>query len=176
MDTATFGTGCFWCSEAIFSSLIGVISVEPGYCGGHIENPSYEEVCTGATGHAEVIRIAYDDSLICFEKLLEVFFRIHDPTSRNKQGGDIGTQYRSVIFCHNEIQLKKVEEIIRNLNKSGAYDKPIVTEVKKFEKFYKAENYHLDYFAKNPDQSYCSMVVRPKVEKFRKIFEDAIKK
>lgn len=173
--TATFGTGCFWCSEAIFKSLKGVLIVEPGYSGGNTENPTYEDVCIGNTGHAEVVQIIFDDSLISFEKLLEVFFQVHDPTSRNKQGGDIGTQYRSAIFWHNEDQKKTAYEIIKKLNESGSFDKIIVTELKQFEKFYKAENYHLDYYTGNLEQPYCSMVVRPKVEKFKKVFKDALK-
>lgn len=175
MDKATFGTGCFWCSEAIFSGLKGVISVEPGYSGGHTENPSYEEVCTGSTGHAEVVHILFDPAIISYEKLLEVFFRVHDPTSLNKQGGDIGTQYRSVIFYHNGPQETTACSIIKKLNGSGAFDNPIVTEVIKFLNFYKAEEYHLSYFANNPRQTYCSMVVKPKVDKFRKVFQDILK-
>lgn len=175
MDTATFGTGCFWCSEAIYLSLKGVISVASGYSGGNTVNPTYEEVCKGTTGHAEVVQIIFDDTQISFAKLLEVFFQVHDPTSLNKQGEDTGTQYRSAIFWHNETQKNTVSEVIKKLNESGAYDKPIVTEVKQYDKFYKAENYHLNYFAKNPDQHYCSIVVRPKVEKFKKVFKDILK-
>lgn len=175
MDTATFGTGCFWCTEAIFKSIKGVYSVFPGYCGGQLKNPTYEDVCSGTTGHAEVVQIAFDKEQVSFEKLLEVFFQVHNPTSLNKQGADAGTQYRSVIFWHNEEQKNTSLDIINKLNESGAYERKIVTEIAKFETFYQAENYHLDYYAKNPRQGYCTVVIGPKVEKFQKVFKNILK-
>lgn len=173
---ATFGTGCFWCSEALFETLDGVKDVVSGYSGGHVKNPSYREVCEGTTGHAECIQVTYDPKKITYTALLEAFFRGHDPTSLNRQGNDVGTQYRSVIFYQNDEQKKLAEEAKNELNKSGAYAKPIVTEIAKADKFYPAEDYHQDYFAKNPDQGYCAYVIAPKLEKFRKVFHDKLKK
>ncbi len=175
MGTAIFGAGCFWCVEAIFKELKGVKDVEPGYSGGTVKNPSYKEVCTGRTGHAEVVKISYDPGEIHFKTLLSVFFKVHDPTTLNLQGADVGTQYRSVIFYTNGEQAEIARETIDMLNREGAYPDPIVTEVTEFEKFYKAEDYHQDYFQENPNQPYCSFVIKPKVEKFRKVFGEYVK-
>lgn len=172
--TATFGSGCFWCTEAIFQKLKGVLSVTPGYSGGKRENPSYDQVCSGATGHAEVIHIQYDIDEISFEELLEVFWKTHDPTTLNRQGADIGTQYRSVIFYHDENQKELAEKYRDKLDKSGIFDKPIVTEISPFQKFYPAEKYHQDYYNNNPAQPYCSFVITPKLAKFEKIFADKL--
>lgn len=175
-ETATFGTGCFWCTEAIFKELNGVISVMPGYSGGHTMNPSYKDVCSGETGHAECTQIVFDPSVISYDELLEVFFKVHDPTSLNRQGNDVGTQYRSVIFYHNDEQKRLAEKYKTELDRSGAWDKPIVTQIAPMEKFYPAENYHHDYYAYNKDKNpYCSFVVRPKLEKFRKVFKEKLK-
>jgi peptide-methionine (S)-S-oxide reductase len=175
-EMATFGTGCFWCTEAIFKELEGVVSVVPGYAGGHTVNPSYKEVCSGETGHAECTQIVYDPSKISYDELLEVFFKVHDPTSMNRQGNDIGTQYRSVIFYHNDEQKGLAEKYKVELDRSGAYDKPIVTQIAPLEKFYPAENYHHDYYEYNKDKNpYCAVVVRPKLEKFRKVFSEKLK-
>jgi peptide-methionine (S)-S-oxide reductase len=174
-EIATFGGGCFWCTEAVFESMKGVYSVESGYSGGSVKNPSYREVCTGTTGHAEVIQVHFDPLQINFKELLEVFFDTHDPTSINKQGGDTGTQYRSVIFYHNTIQKEIAEEFIRELNSKKVYQKPVVTELTEFTAFYVAEDYHQDYFRKNPDVPYCSYVINPKLLKFRKNYADMLK-
>jgi peptide-methionine (S)-S-oxide reductase len=175
-DTATFATGCFWCTEAIFQRLKGVYKATSGYSGGHVANPSYEEVCTGTTGHAECLQIIYDPKVISFDELLEVFWESHDPTSLNRQGNDVGTQYRSAIFYHNEEQKEKAEHYKAELDKSKAYDKPIVTEITAYTKFYPAENYHQNYFNTHGSQPYCSFVIRPKVEKFEKVFKNKLKK
>jgi len=175
-ETATFGTGCFWCTEAIYKELDGVISVMPGYSGGHTENPTYGEVCSGETGHAEATQVVYDPSKISYDELLEVFFKTHDPTSLNRQGNDVGTQYRSVIFYHNDEQKRLAEKYKTELDRSGAWDKPIVTEIAPLKKFYPAENYHHDYYEYNKDKNpYCSFVIRPKLEKFRKVFKEKLK-
>ncbi len=174
-ETATFGGGCFWCVEAVYQELEGVISVTSGFAGGQRENPSYEQVCSGATGHAEVVQIVYDPSKISFDELLEVFWTVHDPTTMNRQGADVGTQYRSVIFYHNEEQKKLAEKYKKELDASGAWDKPVVTEIAPFIKFYSAEKYHQEYFKNNANQPYCSMVIQPKVDKFRKVFKDKLK-
>jgi len=174
-DTATFGTGCFWCTEAIFQELKGVIKVTSGFSGGSVKNPTYEQVCTGKTGHAECLQIIYDPKVISFDGLLEVFWESHDPTQLNRQGNDVGPEYRSAIFYHDEIQKQKAEHYKAELTKSKAYDKPIVTEITKFAAFYPAENYHQDYFRLHGSQPYCYMVIRPKVEKFEKIFKDKLK-
>jgi peptide-methionine (S)-S-oxide reductase len=176
LQKATFGSGCFWCTEAIFERLKGVKSVVSGYSGGKVENPTYKEVCTGTTGHAEVTQITYDPEVISFDELLEVFWKTHDPTTLNRQGNDVGTQYRSVIFYHNEEQKKLAEKYKDELNKSGAWDKPIVTEISPFTKFYPAEDYHQEYYENNPNQGYCAFVIAPKVEKFEKVFKDKLKK
>lgn len=173
---ATFGSGCFWCTEAVFERLKGVYSVRSGYSGGKKENPTYEEVCSGKTGHAEVIQIEYDPEEISYDEILEVFWKTHDPTTLNRQGADVGTQYRSVIFYHNNEQKEKAEKYKTELDKSGAWDKPIVTEIVQFEKFYKAEDYHQNYYEKNPYQGYCSFVIAPKIEKFEKVFKDKLRK
>jgi peptide-methionine (S)-S-oxide reductase len=176
MDTITFGAGCFWCVEAIFSDLNGVEKVVSGYAGGSVKNPSYKEVCTGSTGHAEVCQILYNPEIITYQELLEVFWQVHDPTTLNRQGGDVGTQYRSAIFYHNEEQRKVAEEFKTTLNQEKVYPDPIVTEITAFTNFYPAEDYHQDYFELNGENPYCKSVVRPKVEKFRKVFNDKLKK
>jgi len=176
IETATFGSGCFWCTEAIFKELEGVVSVMPGYSGGQTINPTYKEVCSGETGHAECTQIVYDPAKISYDELLEVFFKVHDPTSLNRQGNDVGTQYRSVIFYHNDEQKRLAEKYKTELDRSGAYDKPIVTQIAPMEKFYPAENYHHDYYEYNKDKNpYCAVVVRPKLEKFRKVFSEKLK-
>jgi peptide-methionine (S)-S-oxide reductase len=167
LETATFGTGCFWCTEAIFERLDGVEKVISGYSGGHIKNPSYKEVCTGTTGHAEVIRIYFDPEVISYEELLDVFWQTHDPTTLNRQGNDVGTQYRSVIFYHNEEQKKIAEKSKQEMDHSGTFADPIVTEISPLINFYEAENYHQDYFENNPNQPYCSVIIAPKVKKFK---------
>jgi len=175
-ETATFGTGCFWCTEAIFKELEGAISVMPGYSGGHTVNPTYKEVCSGETGHAECTQIVYDATKISYDELLEVFFKVHDPTSLNRQGNDVGTQYRSVIFYHSDEQKRLAEKYKTELDRSGAYDKPLVTQIAPLEKFYPAENYHHDYYEYNKDKNpYCAVVIRPKLEKFRKVFGEKLK-
>src|SRR5579871_3942749 len=174
-DTATFGTGCFWCTEAVFQELKGVEKVTSGYSGGKVVNPTYEQVCNGTTGHAECLQVVYDPKVISYDELLEVFWEVHDPTSLNRQGNDVGTQYRSVIFYHNAEQKQKAEHYKDELNKNKAYDKPIVTEITEFTKFYPAENYHQDYFRLHGSQPYCSLVIRPKVEKFEKVFKAKLK-
>ncbi|GEP96856.1 peptide-methionine (S)-S-oxide reductase MsrA [Chitinophaga cymbidii] len=173
---ATFGTGCFWCTEAQFQQLEGVLKVESGYSGGAKPHPTYEEVCTGTTGHAEVVQITYDPAKISFETLLEAFWQAHDPTTLNRQGNDIGTQYRSVIFYHDEEQHRLAELYKKKLDESKAFDDPIVTEITPFKAFYVAENYHQDYYNLNGSQPYCSYVIRPKLEKFKKVFKDKLKK
>lgn len=175
-EKATFGGGCFWCTEAQFQYLDGVTKVESGYAGGTVANPTYEEVCSGTTGHAEVIQVTYDPAKLTYEELLEAFWESHDPTQLNRQGNDVGTQYRSVIFYHNEDQHKKAEFYKEKLQKSGAYDKPVVTEIAALPTFYKAENYHQDYYNLNGSQPYCSYVIRPKLEKFKKVFKEKLKK
>ena len=172
---ATFGNGCFWCTEAVFQKLKGVLKVKSGYSGGHTDNPTYNEVCSGTTGHAEVLQITYEDQEISFADLLEVFWNTHDPTTLNRQGNDVGTQYRSVIFYHDDEQKTQSEAYKTQLGESGVWKDPIVTEIAPFEKFYEAENYHDDYFNKNGSQPYCAFVVRPKVEKFVKQFGDKLK-
>jgi peptide-methionine (S)-S-oxide reductase len=174
-DTATFGTGCFWCTEAVFQELKGVLKVTSGYSGGTVKNPSYEEVCSGTTGHAECLQIIYDPKVISFDELLEVFWEAHDPTTLNRQGNDVGTQYRSVIFYHNDEQKKKSEEYKMKLDKSGAYSNPVVTEISPFTRFYAAEDYHQDYYRLHGSQPYCTFVIRPKVEKFEKVFKNKLK-
>ncbi len=164
--TATFGGGCFWCTEVIFQQLDGVNSIQPGYMGGQRENPTYEQVCTGATGHAEVIQIDYDETVLSYRDLLAVFFKTHDPTTLNRQGNDVGTQYRSVIFYHDDQQRAEAEALIAQLAANDVYDDPIVTEVVPAQPFYVAENYHHDYFNNNPQNPYCSAVIAPKLHKF----------
>lgn len=175
MEKATFGSGCFWCTEAVFQRLKGVSAVVSGYTGGHVENPTYEEICTGTTGHAEVVQIAFDSDVISYEELLEVFWNTHDPTTLNRQGNDVGTQYRSAVFYHDEQQQQKATAYKLQLSEAGTWPNPIVTEISPLGKFYSAENYHQDYFNQNGNQPYCSFVVRPKVEKFKKVFSEKLK-
>ncbi len=175
LDTATFASGCFWCVEAVFQNLKGVQSVVSGYTGGSVPNPSYEEVCSGSTGHAEACQIAYDPKIVSYPELLEVFWKTHDPTTLNRQGNDSGTQYRSAIFYHNEEQKKLAEHYKKELDSSGAFDAPIITEIVPFTKFYKAENYHQNYFNEHGAKPYCLFVIRPKVEKFKKAFHNKLK-
>jgi len=174
-DTATFGAGCFWCVEAIFQDLRGVESVVSGYSGGHVENPSYREVCNGVTGHAEVCQIIYDPTVISFDELLEVFWQTHDPTTFNKQGNDVGPQYRSAIFYHNENQKTKAEHYKKELDASGAFRDHIVTEISPYLNFYIADDSHQDYYNNNSEQGYCQYVIRPKVEKLKKVFGEKLK-
>jgi peptide methionine sulfoxide reductase msrA/msrB len=169
-ETATFGAGCFWCIEACFKDMKGVISVVPGYAGGQKQNPTYQEVCTGKTGHAEVAQVIFDPQVISYEELLEVFWFVHDPTQLNKQGNDIGTQYRSVIFYHNEAQKALALKYLQKLEAEKVWDKPIVTQIVAINNYFEAEDYHHNYFENNPGNPYCQAVVRPKVEKFRKVF------
>lgn len=176
MKLATFGNGCFWCSEAIFQRLEGVEKVMPGYSGGHLENPTYEKVCTGTTGHAEAIQITYDPARISYDALLEVFWKTHDPTTKDRQGNDIGPQYRSVVFYHDPEQKKLAESYKARLEAEKIWDRPIVTEIAPFSKFWPAENYHQDYYDRNKSKSYCTLVITPKIEKFKKIFKDRLKK
>ena len=176
LDTATFGAGCFWCTEAQFQQLEGVVKVESGYSGGFVENPTYKQVCTGNTGHAEVSNIYYDPSKITYDELLAAFWVAHDPTQLNKQGNDVGTQYRSVIFYHNDEQRKKAEEYKKKLNEKKVYNSDVVTEISPYTNFYKAEDYHQNYYNENGSQPYCVWVVKPKLEKFRKVFKDKLKK
>jgi methionine-S-sulfoxide reductase len=175
VEVATFGSGCFWCTEAVFEELKGVESAVSGYSGGRVPNPTYEQICTGGTGHAEVIQVTYDPEVITFPELLEVFWMTHDPTTLNQQGPDHGTQYRSAVFYHTDEQRELAEKYMQRLDESGAFDAPIVTEITKFQKFYPAEDYHQEYFAANPRQPYCRAVVKPKVVKFRKAFKDKLK-
>jgi len=173
-ETATLGGGCFWCLDAAFRQLRGVEKCVSGYAGGKRPNPTYEQVCSGATGHAEVVQITFDPATISYRDLLGVFFTIHDPTTRDRQGGDVGTQYRSVVFHHSREQERAVREVIADLEREKVYDDPIVTEVAPFPGFYAAEGYHQDYFAKNPNQPYCAAVVAPKVSKVRKAYFDRL--
>lgn len=175
LQTATFAGGCFWCTEAVFQELQGVEKVTSGYIGGHEPNPTYESVCAGQTGHAEAIQILYSPELVSFESLLEVFFKTHDPTTLNRQGNDIGTQYRSAIFYHTPEQKTAAEEIIGELNAAEVFSQPIVTEVTAATIWYPAEDYHQDYYSQNPNQGYCAMVITPKLEKFRKVFADRLR-
>lgn len=173
---ATFANGCFWCTEAIFEELDGVISATSGYTGGATKNPTYKEVCSGTTGHAECLQIVYDPAKITFDELLEVFWQTHDPTTLNRQGADVGTQYRSGIYYHNEEQKEIAEKYKAELDKSGAFDKPIVTEITPFTMFYPAEDYHQQYFELNGNTNpYCKIVIQPKLEKFRKVFKEKLK-
>ncbi len=176
LETATLAAGCFWCVEPIYDDLKGVESVESGYSGGHKENPTYREVCSETTGHAEVIRINFDSREVSYKEILQVFFAVHDPTTLNRQGNDIGSSYRSAIFYHSDEQKRVAEEVIKEVTAEGVFDNPIVTEVKPFDKFYIAEDYHHEYFTNNPNQPYCAAVVAPKVAKFRKKFVDRLKR
>lgn len=174
-EKATFGMGCFWCSEALFERLNGVTKVRSGYEGGHLDNPSYEDVCTGSTGHAEVIEVTYDPSKIKYEELLEVFWKSHDPTTLNRQGADVGTQYRSVVFYHSDEQKQLAEAYKKELNDTKAFEKPVVTQIAKSSTFYVADSYHQDYFNKNSNQPYCRLVILPKMEKLEKVFKAKLK-
>ncbi|HEY3473337.1 MAG TPA: peptide-methionine (S)-S-oxide reductase MsrA [Anaerolineales bacterium] len=176
LQTATLAGGCFWCLEAVYDEIKGVHSVESGYAGGHMDNPTYREICSGTTGHAEVVQVHFDPNVVSYRDLLNVFFAIHDPTTLNRQGADVGTQYRSAIFYHDEEQKRIAEELIKELNAQQIWDQPIVTQVEKLDKFYMAEDYHQEYFARNPYQPYCMAVVAPKVSKFRKHFLELLKK
>ncbi len=175
-DTATFANGCFWCTEAIFESLNGVVSVESGYTGGIVENPDYKQVCTGQTGHAEAVQIIFDPAVISYEELLEAFWASHDPTTLNRQGNDYGTQYRSAIFYHNEAQRTSATSLKKELNEKKVFPDPIVTEIAPASRFYKAENYHQQYFELNGNEPYCTFVIKPKLDKFKKVFHDKLKK
>jgi peptide-methionine (S)-S-oxide reductase len=175
-EVATFGSGCFWCTEAIFQRVDGVLKVVSGYEGGTVKNPSYKEVCEGTTGHAECTQITFDPSKVSYDELLKIFWKTHDPTTLNRQGNDVGTQYRSVIFYNNELQKATAEKYKKELDASGAWDKPLVTEITASTTFYPAEDYHQNYFNDNPGQGYCAFVIRPKVEKFESVFKDKLKK
>ena len=166
-QTATLAGGCFWCLEAIYDSIKGVTSVESGYAGGHTPNPTYKQICTGTTGHAEVVQVTFDPEIITFQDLLNIFFTIHDPTTLNRQGNDVGTQYRSAIFYHDEEQKSAAEDVIKEVAAAGIWDNPIVTEIAPLDEFFIAEDYHQEYYANNPNQPYCRAVVAPKVAKFR---------
>ena len=175
-EVATLAGGCFWCTEAIFSELKGVEKVESGYAGGTTPDPSYDEVCSGGTGHAEAAQITYDPSVITYRQLLQIFLTVHDPTTLNRQGADVGTQYRSVIFYHDQAQKEVAEQVIRETEETKMWDRPIVTEVSPFKAFYKAEGYHQEYYKKNPLRGYCTVVIAPKVTKFRKKYQDMLRR
>jgi peptide-methionine (S)-S-oxide reductase len=175
LQIATLGGGCFWCFDPLFAELRGVARVEVGYAGGDVPNPSYQAVCTGSTGHAEVVQVSFDPAQISFKELLEIFFTMHDPTTLNRQGADVGTQYRSIILYHDEEQKRTAEQVIDEINQSGIWGAPIVTRIEPFVDFYRAEEYHQDYFNKNPHQGYCMIVIAPKVVKFRKKFVERLK-
>jgi len=175
IETATFGSGCFWCTEAIFLNVEGVTKVESGYTGGKVKNPTYKEVCSGLTGHAEVIQLQFDPEVISYDQLLEIFWKTHDPTTLNQQGADVGTQYRSVIYYHNEEQKEKAGYYKKRLEEEKAFDKPIVKEISPIAKFYKAEDYHQNYYNLNNNAPYCAYVIQPKLEKFKKAFKSVVK-
>jgi peptide-methionine (S)-S-oxide reductase len=175
LEVATLSSGCFWCAEAVFQEIKGIMKVEPGYSGGSMLNPTYEQVSTGTTGHAEAVQITFDPSIISFRKILEIFFATHDPTTPNRQGADVGHQYRSAIFYHNDEQKATTEEVIKELISEKIFNSPIITEVKPFKAFYKAEDYHKNYFKKHPQQPYCRVVISPKIKKLRKKFQDELK-
>ncbi|GIV71020.1 peptide-methionine (S)-S-oxide reductase MsrA [Caldilinea sp.] len=176
LEVATLGGGCFWCLEAVYSELQGVEQVVSGYAGGHVRNPTYREVCSGATGHAEVVQITFDPSVISYRDLLRIFFTIHDPTTLNRQGADVGTQYRSIILYHDETQKRTALEVMEEVTRQGLWPNPIVTELKPFDAFYPAEEYHQRYFARNPLQPYCQVVIAPKVAKFRKQYFERLRR
>ncbi len=175
MEYSTLGGGCFWCTEAVFLEIEGVEKVVPGYSGGHVENPTYKQVVTGSTGHAEVIQVTFDPEIIPYKEILEIFFTMHDPTSLNRQGADVGTHYRSVIFYHSEEQRKVAEEFIKEMNETNVFNLPIVTQLIPFEKFYEAEDYHLNYYNRNKNQGYSQYVIAPKLKKVEKEFKHRIK-
>lgn len=175
-EKITLGNGCFWCTEAVFQQIKGVIEVVSGYSGGHVANPTYEQVCEKNTGHAEVLQVEFDPMVISVDELLEIFWQTHDPTTLNRQGNDVGPQYRSVIFFHNELQKERAEFYKKKLDESGAYEAPIVTAIEPYTNFYKAEDYHQNYYNRNGNQPYCYFVIRPKLEKFEKVFKDKLNK
>jgi peptide-methionine (S)-S-oxide reductase len=175
MEVATLAGGCFWCTEAVFKELKGVEKVEPGYAGGTVPNPTYEQVCTGRTGHAEAVQVTFDPAITSYEELLKIFFTVHDPTTLNRQGADVGTQYRSAIFYHNDQQKSTAQQVVSEVTASKLWNAPIVTQIEPFQAFYIAENYHLDYFKNNPRQPYCQMVIAPKVRKFREHYMEKLK-
>jgi len=174
-ELATLGGGCFWCTEAIFTELRGVVRVDSGYSGGTVPNPSYEQACTGRTGHAEVVQVTFDPKVISFRELLQIFFTTHDPTTLNRQGADVGTQYRSIILYHDNEQKAMAAEVIKDMESAEIWDGPIVTELKPFEAFYRAEDYHQEYFKRNAGQAYCRLIIAPKVAKLRKQYSDWLK-
>ncbi|MFV0269225.1 MAG: peptide-methionine (S)-S-oxide reductase MsrA [Draconibacterium sp.] len=174
LEKATLGGGCFWCTEAVYLELKGVVDVKPGYSGGHVKNPGYKEVCAGTTGHAEAVQITFDPEVVSYSQLLEVFFATHDPTTLNRQGNDVGTQYRSVIFYHNPQQKETAEKVIRLLEEEKVYEQPVVTEITAYDTFYVAEDYHQNYYARNKSQGYCQFIIAPKLDKFRKVFKDQL--
>jgi len=176
MEVATLGGGCFWCIEAAFNEIRGVVNVESGYAGGELASPTYEQVCTGTTGHAEVVQVTFDPPIISFRQIMEIFFTVHDPTTLNRQGADVGSQYRSVIFYHNEKQKEVAEQVIAELNASKVWDDPIVTHVEPFKNFYKAEEYHQKYFDRHPEAAYCRVVIAPKIVKLQKRYREKLKK
>ncbi|MFZ6014552.1 MAG: peptide-methionine (S)-S-oxide reductase MsrA [Bacteroidota bacterium] len=176
LEIATFGSGCFWCTEAIFLNVKGVEKVASGYSGGKVKNPTYKEVCSGLTGHAEVVQLTYDPKVITYEELLEIFWQTHDPTTLNRQGADVGTQYRSVIYYHNETQKQLAEHYKKKLNDEEAFDSKVVTEISPYSTFYKAEDYHQNYYNLNSNAPYCTFVIQPKLEKFKKVFKERLKK
>lgn len=175
LSVATFGNGCFWCTEAVFQQVEGVHSVVSGYMGGKVSNPTYKEVCSGLTGHAEVVQIQYDPEKVSYEELLEIFWKTHDPTTLNRQGHDVGTQYRSAVFYHDQVQKETAELYKAKLDAAGVYEDPIVTEITEAPTFYRAEDYHQNYFNNNPGQGYCRAVIMPKVEKFKQVFREKLK-
>lgn len=176
LEVATLGSGCFWCTEAIFLNVDGVKKVESGYSGGKVKKPTYKEVCSGLTGHAEVVQVTFDPDIVTFDEILEIFWKTHDPTTLNRQGADVGTQYRSVVYYHNEAQKKKAEFYKEKLEQNAVYDDPVVTEISPFTEFYKAEDYHQNYYNLNASAPYCTYVIQPKLEKFRKVFREKLKK
>ena len=173
---ATLGGGCFWCLEAIYNELKGIIKVESGYTGGPVPNPTYKQVCTGTTGHAEVIQITYDPNIITFKEILQIFFTMHDPTTLNRQGNDVGTQYRSIILYHNQNQKKTTDQVINEITQARIWNAPIITQIIPYNIFYKAEEYHQEYYKKNPEQSYCRIIIAPKIAKLRKQYFEKLKK
>jgi peptide-methionine (S)-S-oxide reductase len=175
LKNATFGSGCFWCTEAVFERVDGVHSVVSGYAGGNVDNPTYEQVCSGATGHAEVIQVNYNPDIVTYDELLHIFWKTHDPTTLNQQGNDVGTQYRSVIFYHDDEQKQLAEKYKKELGASGAWKNPIVTEIVPLTVFYKAEGYHQNYYENNPNQGYCAFIITPKLEKFERVFKEKLK-
>lgn len=174
-ETATLGAGCFWCVEAIFENLNGVLKIESGYTGGEKPNPTYKEICSGLSGHAEVVKLTYDVNVITYKEILDVFFQTHDPTTLNKQGNDVGTQYRSVIYFHSDTQKIEAEEFKNNLNSTGAFINPVITEISPAEEFFVAEDYHQNYYNEHASQPYCSIMIKPKIDKFKKLFKDKLK-